>query len=209
MSSRLSAVILAALLAVPSFAKDKDKNKSVLPEYVLRAQTVLVVIDPNAGEPLNHPNANYAARENVEKALTQWGRFRVVMDGEESDLIISVRTGSGQAIQPTIQGGPMDRRPGIAQGTDTSVRIGGRSGQPPLTDPNADPRLQGPHIGSEIGSSEDTFALYRGGLSSSLDAPPVWRYIKKDCLKSPEVKAVEEFRKLVVEAEKPKPPSKP
>jgi len=43
-----------------------------------------------------------------------------------------------------------------------------------------------------------------------LDSPPVWRYIKKDCLRpSPLVPAVEEFRKLIADAEKPKVPKNP
>ncbi len=48
MKVRLSFLLpLLVLLATQALAK--DKNKSTLPEYVLRAQTVLVVIDPDAG----------------------------------------------------------------------------------------------------------------------------------------------------------------
>ena len=67
MTARLSSlVLLAALLAVPANAK--DKKKSSLPDYVLRATTVLVVVSPEAGEPLDQPMTNASARENVEKA---------------------------------------------------------------------------------------------------------------------------------------------
>jgi len=51
--------------------------------------------------------------------------------------------------------------------------------------------------------------VYRGGMGSSLDSPPVWRYIAKDCLREPGVTAVEEFRKAIAQAEKPQPPKKP
>ena len=45
MTARLSSLfLLAALLAFPASAK--DKKKSSLPEYVLRATTVLVVVSP-------------------------------------------------------------------------------------------------------------------------------------------------------------------
>lgn len=204
-----SLLVVSALLVASSFAKDK---KPAIPADVLRAQTVLVVVDPDAGEPLDQPSANAMARENVEKALMEWGRFRLVMDGEQSDLIVAVRTGSGRMVRPTIKGGPIDQRPGVGQGTDSSIRIGGHQGQaPPLTDPSMDPRAQGPHMSNEIGPTEDMFVVYRAGvLSDPLDAPPVWRYIKKDCLRpNPEVPAVEEFRKAVAEAEKPKIPKKP
>ena len=65
-------------------------------------------------------------------------------------------------------------------------------------------------MGTEVGPSEDTFEVYRGGLDSPLDSPPVWRYIKKDCLRAtPQIPAVEEFRKAVADAEKPKIPKTP
>jgi hypothetical protein len=209
MTARLCPLLaLGALLITPAIAK--DKKKAVLPEDVLRARTVLVVIDPEAGEPLDQPRSNGNARENVEKALTEWGRFNVVMDGQESDLVIAVRTGSGSAMRPTVRGGPIDQRPGVGQSTDSTIRIGGQRGQPPpLNDPSAEPQNQGPHISHEVGPSQDMFAVYRGGTAAPLESSPVWRYIAKDCLQAPNVSAVEEFRKALAEAEKPKPPSKP
>jgi hypothetical protein len=208
MTARLSSMIfLAALLATPAIAK--DKKRATLLEYVLRASTVLVVVNPDAGEPVDQSMANANARENVEKALTQWGRLRPVMDGQESDLVIVVRTGNGKMVRPTIKGGPIDQRGGVAQGTVSTIRIGGQKGQPPpLTDPGASPQ-NGPHIGNEVGPSEDTFEVYRGGVSAPLDSPTVWRYSAKDCLRAPQVSAVEEFRKAIAEAEQPQVPKKP
>jgi len=219
MTRRLSTLLLFVLLLL-AVAPAKDKKKSILPADVLRAQTVLVVIDSNAGEPLDQPQANAMARENVEKALMEWGRFRLVLDGERSDLIISIRTGSGRMSRPTIKGGPIDQRPGVGQSTDSSIRIGGQRGQPPMGDPTMDPsnpdprnqypRNQGPSISNEVGPSEDMFEVYRGSMSDPMVSPPVWRMIKKDCLRpSPLVPAVEEFRKLIAEAEKPQIPKTP
>jgi hypothetical protein len=217
MTTRLALFALSLLLVLPALAK--DKKKAVLPEDVLRAQTARVIIDPEAGEPLDQPNANAIARDNVEKALMEWGRFRLVMDGQQSDLLIVVRTGNGKSFQPTIKGGPIDQRPGVAQSTDSTIRIGGGVGQrqPPIGDPSADPQGQPqdrqPHINNEVGPSDDMFVVYRASISDPLDSPPVWRYIKKDCLRpsqpGPLVPAVEEFRKLIAEAEKPKVPKTP
>ena len=208
MAARLSSLfLLAALLAVPANAK--DKKKSSLPDYVLRATTVLVVVSPDAGEPLNEPRANATARDNVERALMQWGRLRPVMDGQESDLVIAVRTGSGRMVQPTVRGGPVDQRPGTAQTGDGNIRIGAQQGQPP---PLSDPSMgapNGPRMGNDIGPSEDTFEVYRGGVQYPLDSAPVWRYIAKDCLRQPGVTAVEEFRKAIAQAEKPQVSKKP
>jgi hypothetical protein len=211
MTARLcSLVLIGTMLAVPAIAK--DKKKSTLPECVLRATTVLVVIMPDAGEPVDQPRANATARDNVEKALMQWGRLHPVLDGQESDLVIAVRTGSGKMVHPTIQGGPIDNRPGVAQPTDGGIRIGAQQGTPPFGNPGAGPQnspQNGPQLGNEIGPTEDTFEVYRGGVSDPLDSSPVWRYIAKDCLSAPEVSAVEQFRKAIADAEKPQIPKKP
>jgi len=207
MSARLfSLVLLAALLSLS--ASGKDKKKSTFPEYILRATTVLVVISADAGEPLDQPMANTTARENVEKALMNWGRFQLVPDGGDSDLVIAVRTGSGKMMRPTMKGGPIDNRPGVAQPTDGGIRIGAQQGHPPLNDPGMGPQ-GGPRISNEVGPSEDMFEVYRGGVSDPLDSPAVWRYIAKNCLRAPNVSAVDEFRKAIAEAEKPQVPKTP
>ena len=210
MKVRLS-ILLSLLVLLTTQAIAKDKNKSTLPDYVLRAQTVRVVIDSNAGEPLDHPNANATARDNVERALEVWGRFKPVLDGQESDLVVVVRTGNEKAVQPTIHGGPIDQRAGVGQSTDSGIRIGGQHGQtPPLTDPSTDPQQnQGPHISNEVGFTKDSFEVYRGDVANPLDSSPVWRYIAKDCLQAPNMTAVEEFRKAIAKAEKPQQPKTP
>jgi hypothetical protein len=203
-----SLIVLPALVTAPAIAK--DKNKSSLPAYVLQARTVLVVIYPDAGEPLDQPYANGTARENVEKALMDWGRFDLVMAGQESDLVIAVRTGNGKITEPTIKGGPIGQRPGTAEGSDTTIRIGAQQGPtPPLTDPGASPPNRGPQIGNEVGAPDDTFEVYRGHVEYPLDSSPVWRYSRKDCLRAPEVSAVEEFRKAIADAEKSQQTKKP
>ena len=208
MTGRVSTLLLLiTLLAMP--AQAKDKKKPTLPDYVLRATTVRVVISPDAGEPLDEPRANATSRDNVEKALMEWGRLHPVLDGAEADLVIAVRTGSGKMVQPTIKGGPIDNRPGVFQPVDGGIRVGGQQDQPPMNDPGMGPQ-NGPHISNEVGASDDTFEVHRGGVADPLDSPAVWRYVAKDCLREPNVSAVEEFRKAIAEAEKLQtPPKKP
>jgi hypothetical protein len=191
----------------------KDKNKTTLPAYVLSAQTVLVIVDPDAGEPLDQPYANRNARANVEQALTEWGRFRLVNDGEKSDLIITVRRGNGKAVQPTLKGGGIDQRTGASADPGGTIHIGAHGGQPPVDPgtyppgaypPAAPPPEGGPHVSNEVGPSQDMMAVFRGDIERSLDGPAAWRYIAKDCLRSPEVAAVDEFRRAIADAEKPK-----
>jgi len=208
MSRRLCSLLILTALLLLSLAFAKDKNKRVLPAYVMQARTAVVLINPDAGEPLDHPYSNSTARESVEKALLEWGRFDLLNDGQQSDLIFVVRTGNGKAMQPTIKGGPIDQRPGYGESTDSTVRIGGHQGQPPSTeDQSVSPPNRGPHMSNEVGPSEDMLEVYHGGVQYPLDSPPVWRYAAKDCLRPPKVAAIEEFRKLIAEQEKPKQPA--
>ena len=183
-------------------AAGKNKKKVLLPADVLQARTVLVVIDPDAGVSPTSPNANRIARGDVENALMQWGRFELATDVSTADLVVTVRKGSGKMVQPTIGGIPNNNRPIIFQPTESGGRAGGSQGTPPAVgDPtatrNADPSPQ-----VEVGSADDMFVVYRGKRDDALDAPAVWRYSAKGALNSPEVAAVDAFRKLIAEAEK-------
>jgi hypothetical protein len=207
MKFRLATLLVLAILLSPA-AFAKDKNKSTLPEYVLRARTVAVMVDPDAGEPLDTPYANATARDNVETALRNWGRFDLVMDARTADLIVSVRTGNGRAMRPAIKGGPGDQRTG-AWPNDGGIRVGSPQSQaPPYNDPTASPN-RGPHVSNDVGSPDDMFAVYRGGVDRPLDTSPVWRYSAKNCLGAPNVPAVEEFRKAIAAAEQARPAKKP
>lgn len=201
MYSRGSLVVsLAILCSLTSAAK--DKKKIILPNDVLQAQTVLVVIDPDAGTSVEDPLANRTARDSVEKALMNWGRFRLVMEASTADLVISIRKGNDRIAQPTIGGIPNNDRPVIFQPSDSGGRVGGRTGTPPAgSDPTAT-QPQTPHPQIEAGEMVDSFLVYRGQRDNALDYPPVWRFLARDALRSPGVPAVDAFRKAIVEAEK-------
>ena len=196
---RASLTVVFLLTAITASA---DKKKNLLPARVLQARTVLVLIDPDAGISVSDPAANKTARDEVEKAILKWGRFLPVLDGQNPDLVIVVRKGQGKLVQPTIGGVPNDNdRPVVLQPTDNGIRFGGQRGRPPDATQSAPPDT-GPHPRVEAGPREDTFVLYAGGVDYPLDHPPLWRYIAKDALRSPDVPAVAEFRKLVEETEK-------
>jgi hypothetical protein len=179
-------------------AQAKDKKKVILPDYVLKAQTVLIVINPDAGVSPQNPNANWVARQDVERAVMDWGRLTLAMEPLTADLVISVRRGTGKTVSPTISA--PDSRPVILDPSDQGVRIGAQHGTPPpLTN---GPTINTPHPSTEIGPSDDMFEVYRGRVEYPLDNAATWRYVAKDSLKSPNVPAVAEFRKLIEEAEK-------
>jgi hypothetical protein len=189
-------IAVSVLLSCAIIVAAKDKKNIVLPTYVLEARTVLVVVDPDAGIALDAPNANREALENVENALTNWGRFRLVRSEYNADLVILERKGNGKIAQPTIGGVPSDNRPVIVEPTyDASL-------EHPPTPGVTQPRKPDPHPQMEAGPSQDMFAVYRGNQENATDYPAVWRFSGKDGLRSPGVPAVDAFRKLIVEAEK-------
>jgi hypothetical protein len=198
---RYAAVFGLLTLSLCAFAKDK---KTVpLPADVLKAHTVLVIVDPSAGVDVQDPNANRLARVAVEQALEKWGRFTPVEEGYTADLIIMVRKSNGKIVQPTIGGTSANGIPPVNVGSttdpnQTTTRVGGRW---PTGDQSPNPQPQ-----IEAGPTEDTFVVYRGNKDdqywSPLDAPAVWRYSAKNGLASRSVPAVEAFRKVIAESEK-------
>ena len=118
MKRRKSAAAFGLLIAALC-AFGKDKKKAPLPEDVLQAHTVLVIVDPSAGVDVEDPNANRLARTDVEQALDKWGRFTTVQEGFTADLVIMVRKGNGKIVQPTIGGTPVNGIPPVSVGSTT------------------------------------------------------------------------------------------
>jgi hypothetical protein len=201
-------------LLLPSLTFAKDKSKSTLPMDILQAHTVSIVIDPDAGVSLNDPQANQVAQRDVETALLNWGRYQPILDGPNADLIIVIRRGTGKLASGTVHDPRQGRRPVAIDPTDTGIDVGAQRGQPPpyagdvpdasqggANGPLNDPIDQRPHPQAEIGSSEDSFLVYRGKIDHPLDAAPAWRYQAKNALKPHTVPVVDVFRKAVDEAD--------
>jgi len=62
MSARMVLFFLAVSCVLAPLSHARNKKKQVLPDYVLRAQAVLVVIHPDTGEPVTDPMANRTAQ---------------------------------------------------------------------------------------------------------------------------------------------------
>jgi hypothetical protein len=196
MLPRLS-LLVSVVLLFACLAPANNKKKDALPAEVLDAQTVVVLVDPDAGMSTSAPLANRTAQEDVEKALAKWGRLKPVLIGNTADLVITVRRGNGKTVQPTVSGEPTNDRPVVVVPSDSGIHIGAQQGRPPdsTQPPSQD---TSPGLGGEVGPTEDTFLVYRGGpAGAALERAPVWRYIAKNGLHSPEVPAVAEFRKAI------------
>lgn len=192
--------LILGLVALTFSASAKDKKKSLLPDIVLQARTVMVMVDPDSGVSLMNPGENTTARNDVTSALEKWGRFSPTLDQNFADLIIVLHKG-GRAMKPTIGGVP-NEAPGTiwSRDQDVNVRIGGA---PPLGSDERG-RIGGPSGQTEISNGEDVFAVYLGKTENPLDASPIWRYSAHDGLQHPSVPAVEKFHKAIEQAEKAK-----
>jgi hypothetical protein len=210
--ARRKVVATLLLLVFSLFVVAKDKKPVPLPVDILKARTVLVIVDPSAGVDARDPTANRAARVDVEQALDKWGRFAVVQEGYTADLIIMVRKSNGKIVQPTIGRTSVNGVPPVNVGStstpdQTTTRAGVRWGSSGTNDPSAAGSQPGnPQPQIEAGPTQDTFVVYRGNKDdpnwSPLDAPAVWRYSAKNALEAPSVPAVEAFRKVIAESEK-------
>jgi hypothetical protein len=196
-----SVALLAAFLLVTATGFGKDKKKPILPAYVLTARTVTVIIDPQAGISIDDPRANQVAQKEVEAALMNWGRFDVRMDGQGTNLVIVIRKGHGRAVEPTISDPRQNNPAGSITPIDGGVGIGAQRGRAPDS-PVPGSAGQTPQPQIEAGSTQDSFAVYRGDVDKPLDAAPAWRYMATDALQSPSVPAVDKFRKAIADAEK-------
>jgi len=194
--------LFAGIVLLASCVVAKKKEKQVLPDAVLRAQTVFVVIQPDVTEPLTEPNANLKAQKAVEEALMKWGKFRLALDSTTADIVISVEKGTGKVMTPTVSGGPVDSRPVDVEGDSSQIRVIGQKGHPLETTSTVNPP-NAPAQGTQAAGSEDALRLFiGGGVQYPLDYPPVWTYSRKDALKGPEVAAVAELKKVFEESEK-------
>lgn len=198
MHRRLSVLVVLGLLAVAAFAKNK-KDK-VLPDYILNAHTVAVLIDPEAGMSADDPRENLVAQKDVETALLYWGRFVPVMNAQGADLIVVIRRGHGRMVEETINARPQTNPAGVINPMDNGVAAGVQRGTGSSL-PDASSR-EPAHPQMEVGETEDSFTVYNGDSKSPLSGPAGWRYIARDGLHSHDVPAVAEFKKAVAAAEK-------
>ncbi|MGC0772995.1 MAG: hypothetical protein WB543_08675 [Candidatus Acidiferrum sp.] len=204
--ARGTMAMICLTIAAAGTANAKKKEKVYLPGYVLKAQTVLVVILPDAGQTIDDPLANQKAQADVENALMKWGRFRLVQDASQADLVIGIRKGTGKNSNPTINGGPANS-PVAIDSKNNQIRVMGRQGPPAdATQPGIPTDTAGPdqraHPGMEVGARDDTFDLFQGGVQYPVEGAVVWKYVAKDGLKPPGVAAVDQFRIAIEESEK-------
>lgn len=210
MTIRMRIALLTILLCAISLSA--AKKKPLVPPYILNAQTVCVIIDPDAGTSLSDPLGNKTAQDEVEKALMTWHRFQLVQEPGRADLVIVIRKGANKPVDRTIGNLPTNDRPGTVQQTDNTIHIGGQKGRAPGSPDQTMPQDTRPEQQTEVGTAvaQDSFVVYgpgKGDLGSSPgsqmgDRNIGWRDMGKNILKSPDIQAIANFRKAIEETEK-------
>jgi hypothetical protein len=158
----------------------------------------VVTIDPDAGVSPTDPNANQTARNDVETALANWGRFNPVIDKEHADLVIIVRKRTGKLATGTISDPRQNSRVGGITPSDDGISIGARRPAPISTGGSSQPGstpTESAHPQVEVGDTLDSFIV------EDVDGYR-WRYDAKDALHHHDVPAVDKFKNALEEAEK-------
>lgn len=192
---------LVLLLCLAAGAKKKDKKPSV-DQRLLNAQYVCIVSASGDDLDPRTQNGDRAAILRVEDAIKAWGRYHVVYNPDDADILLEVRTGRrvGAGMGGPIGTGPVPI-PGVPGPSGGGVRIG-------------KPDVLG---GSETDVSnvnEDMISIYdaRVGLDGMKSTSVLWRGVMAHGLGSganENVPLVDELRKEIeaatVKPARPKP----
>ena len=169
--TRRSLCLLVALLFVPFLSA---KDKTVFPKQIVTAKYVLVTtyFSDNLADP-SVPPADRQAVIDVQDAIRGWGRYTLVYDRKDAELIFLVRKGR------TAE-------------TRDGVRIHAGSNQPTPS--------FGPEIQRDGGDPQDMLAVFDAARGT--DTAPIWRDRITEGLNAPKVELVRELRTKVETAAK-------
>lgn len=175
---RLSLLFSVLVLAVPTLIA---KPKAVMPLAVTNATYAFVTTyEGDANNPGLTPEDRHAIID-VQQAIEKWGRYKLVYNAREAELILVVRTGRAAEINGDLQQGPRVG-PGPASGP------GGSAGT----------------IGANIGDWEDTLDVYVASQDLK-SAQPLWRGRAANGLKAPAMPLMKDFQSKVEASTKKKP----
>ena len=190
--------LVVVSLALPSLAQ--KKNKSDMPMAVVAAQFVYItsfdgdIYDPHA------TTEDRAAMQKVESALRAWGKYDIVYQPQQADLMLIVKPAYIAQGRVGIDVGTGDpHNPGVP---GARIPIGGTpgSGVPP------DSRLPASTTGVDVSSTPDDMLMVSlSPQESPSETPVVWRRTAHHGFVGNKPALVEAFRDAVDQAAKQKP----
>lgn len=173
-----------AFLVVFSSALFSATKQSVPKSLVVARYAMVTSYYGNRVADPNVPSDDRQAIADVENAIQQWGKYRLVFRPKNADIIVLVRKGRTAMVTPRVHTGTgvgIDPRNGSGD-----ARIGGGNNSP------------GVGVGVEAGSSDDIIAVY--DALHGIDSTPLWRKTMRNGLVPPDMKLVKEFRRVLEEA---------
>ena len=162
-------LLLPVLSVVPGVAQGYNP----LPNLVIHARYVYVTT--YAGGNLTNPNVMADDRQavvDVQDAIKAWGRYAVVYDKKEADLVLLVRKGH-----------IVESQPGVKIGAGSTVKPSVGAVAP-----------------TNMGDRRDMLALYDG--ATGIDSAPLWREMEEGGLDPPRMSLVGDLRAAVEKAAK-------
>ena len=166
------ASLFFALVLIASLVVARDKP--IIPKLIVNARFVLVTTY-HGNDPANvriMPEDRQAVTD-VQNAIEKWGKYTVVYEASNADLIIVIRKGR------------------IAEGTSgVRVHVGSEKPSPTV----------GSVLNADAGDPQDMIAVF--DAAQGFDSAPLWRERKADGLNPPEMILVQELRSLVEKAAK-------
>jgi hypothetical protein len=126
----------------------KAEDKSAISAVVKNASYVMVTTySGDVFSPDVTPDDRHAV-QNVQSAIEKWGRYKLVYNRGEADLVLVVRTGRLAEVKGGVQVG--------------TQRVGDTTS-----------RSHGSAIGGEVGDPQDTLEVYMA--SQGINGSPLWR----------------------------------
>lgn len=186
---RKAAVLTSLLLLVATIAAARKKKASIDPR-IPGAQFVRIISASGNDLDARTLNEDRAAIFRVEQALRSWGRYHIVYNDADADLLFVVRTGRvvGASVGPSISIGQQPPIPGGPEPSGGGTRVGGT----------------GPVVGmggsmDVSNATEDTISIYDarigGGSREQMAAGSVlWRKMMSGGLEG-KVPLIEELKK--------------
>jgi len=115
-AGKLFALLLASILAVAPLQAEKKPKKPDVPEVMSTAKTVAVISREGTESDLRVGTEERIAIACVRDALKAWGRYTVVPDSSQADVILVVRKGKTQQSQ-------LAKAPGREQNNNTRTPL--------------------------------------------------------------------------------------
>ena len=97
MIRRVAVLLTLLVICLSLFAKDKKKDKGLLPKFIVDGRYVYVANEAGYDRVSVGTARDYNAERAVTDELRNWGRYTVVMSPDQADFIIALRVARNPA----------------------------------------------------------------------------------------------------------------